>query len=80
MPNLTGYSRVILAPASILTHDIQYTGTVTADNGTVLGDFSGANAVKLLTVLNTLTAAQGLEFADICAAYLLRIKFPAAFP
>lgn len=74
MANIRNYSRTVLTKANILTYDIRYNGQIVDDVGTVLGDFTAGTT--LLTVLNTLTAAQGLEFADLCSLWLLKTKFP----
>lgn len=76
MPDLMNFSLSLLAPASVSTHRLQISCQVvdSANQGTVLNDFTGANAIVFPAVLGTLTAAERREFALMIADWLVRKK------
>jgi len=76
MADILQFQITALASASVNVPRAQIEGTVvdSANQSTVIADFTGANALIFPAVITTLTAAQRLELAQLIAGWLIRTK------
>jgi len=76
MADILQFQITALASASVNVPRAQIEGKVvdSANQSTVIADFTGANALIFPAVITTLTAAQRLELAQLIAGWLIRTK------
>lgn len=76
MPDLLNFLITPLGAASVSVPRAQIEAKVvdSSNQGTVIADFTGANALIFPAVIGTLSAADRLELAQLIAHWLVRKK------